>query len=787
MSSLFKACNEIQGTGIFNYTIGNNNISIEAFDSVESFNLIKDLPSQENIVLIKSDNIVINSGQILTPTNPKKSLVLFCDTLTNNGTISMTGKGPNVLPHEYVILKDDSIFSDVIIPAYANNRIKRRVINSMPYIFDGTSGKNGTNRQCGSGGQGVSTASRDADVNKRLGATGSGYAFGGGAGAGGKSGNANTVYESDVDVSTIYPMRGSPGYSYTYFSASGGVGNPSGAYSLEATFTRYSGHNGASQPQNIGVGGRIIIFCNTFINNGNIQANGVAAYSSDMFWSASGGASGGGAIDIFYSDSYQQGTLLVNGGLGGDLAGEVGNVGNGEGISGNGGNGSVTISKLNCKICEEPVIELKEFNYTGETQAVNLTPGIYEFYCRGAQGGGSQGLPGDSAKARIFLDKQTAFYINVGQQALNNLGGWNGGGNGTSFGGGGSTDIAVHGLFKSNNWNTEQHLNSRIITAIGGKGGIDEQVIKTENTSSTYPPGYELTLFTITPNFSGLLIFKCTSWGYYRPIGYIRKNGIQINAGFDTPINVIAGETYVLSIIYSAVSGSSGSTGTGTFQVSYPASPLPVGGAGGGLNYIYTQETKDDYPLSPCNAEDYYMRNPVINIADPESIGDGYVAIKQIAIVTNKPSITNTYSYTGSPQTAVINNFDSNIMSISNNIQTNAGTYDILVTPKEGYYWEDGTNTAILIPWIIQKIDPEVTWPEATPIELSDSINQSNLINGIGAGLFTWTNPLQKTNILLPGYEATFTPTDLTNYNIIQNIISIEIIFPDRLNSNIYR
>lgn len=283
MASLYSVCNEITTTETKSYLIGNNIIPIEAFESIAAYNLATSSTDQNAIVLIKSDNITIDLGQTLTVANPKKSLVLFCDTLTNNGTISMTGKGPNVLPHDYVILQNDNVFEDVIIPAYANNRIERRSLTLKITAISGLSGNNGTNRQCGSGGQGAAVnGNTSTDYNKRLGATGSGYAFGGGAGAGGKTGLNNTTYEANCDVDSIYPMIGSRGYTYSRYAASGGVGSPAGAQAPTLVNANYGGHNGTTQDQNTGVGGRIIIFCNNFINNGNVQADGITAYSSDM-------------------------------------------------------------------------------------------------------------------------------------------------------------------------------------------------------------------------------------------------------------------------------------------------------------------------------------------------------------------------------------------------------------------------------------------------------------------------------------------------------------------------
>lgn len=512
MASLFKACNEIQGTGIFNYTIGNNDISIEAFDSVESFNLIKDLPSQENIVLIKSNNITINSGEILAPTNPKKSLVLFCDTLTNNGTISMTGKGPNVLPHEYVILQNDSIFSDVVIPAYANNRLKRKIISSFAGGVDGASGKKGANRQCGSGGQGAGIGySSGEPANKYLGATGSGYAFGGGAGAGGKAGTSNTVFESNVDVDVTYPMRGAPGFAYTYYGGSGGVGNPAGIglYNYSYCISGYAGYNGPIQDQSIGVGGRIIIFCNSFVNNGEIQANGVTAYSSNMWSSASGGSSGGGAIDVFYKDSCQKGSITTKGGDSGRICGNN-PAGQPYVIGGKGGDGSVTVSQLNNRIEE-----------------------------------------------------------------------------------------------------------------------------------------------------------------------------------YDKTISI--------------------------------------------------------------------------------------------------PVITGEYYYNETSQTCTFDNLDLTKVSITNNIKTNAGVYNVSITPLTGYTWPDGTVAAKIIKWTINKIDPIVTtWPTASPLMINKTISNSILSGGVGTGTFAWTTGNLIMTYPNTGYEVTFRPTSTVNYNIIKKFIIINLI-SNRNNSNFYK
>ena len=264
---------------------------------------------ESKVVVVADETITIPAGFSLMPANPKKSLVICCNTLINNGTISMTGKGPNVLPHDWFILgEDDYAGSDIVIPAYANNRVERS--------YASNNGNNGTNRNCGSGGKG-------SNCNGLIiGATGSGYAFGGGAGSGG-------AYNGGINVDSTYPMRGSNGESGGY-AASGGVGNPSGANSIG-----YGVINVV--PNNTGVGGRLIIYCVDFENNGIISADGVATkrcYTILDGWGANwGGASGAGAIDIFYTNLVSEGTNTATGG-GTFSAGTT---------PGKGGNGSITL------------------------------------------------------------------------------------------------------------------------------------------------------------------------------------------------------------------------------------------------------------------------------------------------------------------------------------------------------------------------------------------------------------------------------------------------------------
>ena len=334
--SLFKASKQIfrfgasgiEAVGEVNigfelYTQSDIDANVEAIASGMASGCTFGDSDQSKVVLVAGAEINVPSGFKLTPANPKKSLVILCNKLINNGEISMTGKGPNVDPHDYLLLSKFDYYGSenaILVPAYANNAVARAKRTGG----NGANGNNGTNRNCGSGGQG-STQSGGADY--ALGASGSGSAFAGGAGSGGVSKSG-----SSVDVNTTYPMRGGNSGG-GHYSAGGGVGNPVGANGGSGTGGSHNISN------NSGVGGRLIIFCSEFINNGTVSANGVATKqtadmskypNTDQSW---GGASGAGAIDLFYYTLTTEGTLNANGG-----ANFTRNT-----TPGKGGNGSITL------------------------------------------------------------------------------------------------------------------------------------------------------------------------------------------------------------------------------------------------------------------------------------------------------------------------------------------------------------------------------------------------------------------------------------------------------------
>lgn len=340
MASLFQACkaavrNKEGGT----FNIGGYDIDIEMMSQKDIDDNIKwgNIPfgdsDESKILLMASETITVPEGYTLTPDSPKKSLVIFCNTLVNNGTISMYRKAPNTLPHDYFIIQGNIIGSNknVVIPAYANNQVNT------------SGGLNGTNRQCGSGGLGnVMDRGREGNLGYYNGdsVSGSGYAFGGGAGTGaciayGMVWDQLIQKKKAASVDQEYPMRGGASQLIYYDNnyqgnATSGAGNP---YAGTIHNRGYGSVGGDNHPP-FGCGGRVIIFCSSFENNGIITADGTSQTGFTGQVHGYGGASGGGAVDLFFTNLISEGTITAKGG-------------DGPYTYTKGGNGSVTLTQWN--------------------------------------------------------------------------------------------------------------------------------------------------------------------------------------------------------------------------------------------------------------------------------------------------------------------------------------------------------------------------------------------------------------------------------------------------------
>lgn len=125
--------------------------------------------------------------------------------------------------------------------------------------------------------------------------------------------------------------------------------------------------------------------------------------------------------------------------------------------------------------------------------------------------------------------------------------------------------------------------------------------------------------------------------------------------------------------------------------------------------------------------------------------------------------VNGSYVYNGEAQTASVEGFDYATMDISGNVQKNAGSYLISVTPKSK--WSDGTSSEVTAYWTIQKAQPTYNLPEKLNGVEGTTLGEVKLPEG-----FSWEDP---DVVLVKGtdkYAVVFTPNDTDNYEIISGI-----------------
>lgn len=118
------------------------------------------------------------------------------------------------------------------------------------------------------------------------------------------------------------------------------------------------------------------------------------------------------------------------------------------------------------------------------------------------------------------------------------------------------------------------------------------------------------------------------------------------------------------------------------------------------------------------------------------SIGEGSVSMG------DTPTQSSTLSYTGSAQSPSWTGYDPDKLTCDGETEgTNAGSYTVTFTPKDGYKWSDGTTAARNVVWYIEKAEYPL------------------ILIGIG-----WLNTSKS-------LKATF-PSDKTNDNILLSFSS---------------
>jgi len=128
-----------------------------------------------------------------------------------------------------------------------------------------------------------------------------------------------------------------------------------------------------------------------------------------------------------------------------------------------------------------------------------------------------------------------------------------------------------------------------------------------------------------------------------------------------------------------------------------------------------------------------------------------------------RPIANNTeFTYNGTQHELVVENYDSNVMTVENNMKTRVGVYNATFSliNWQYYEWEDGTQSDIQIEWKINKA--ELDKPTATVTEFDyDKTEKELVVTGFDSNTMKVENNV-KTNA--GDYIATFTLLDVDNY-----------------------
>ncbi len=333
----------------------------------------------------------------------------------------------------------------------------------------------------------------------------------------------------------------------------------------------------------------------------------------------------------------------------------------------------------------------QQFYYTGKTQKfVADATGFYKLSVYGASGGGnsgggSRGGYGGYAEGMIYLEEGQALYVNVGgkgYEGYESAGGWNGGGNSDKYGsgssGGGATDISLYGQEGSTNWNTTEHLYSRIIVA-GGGGGSDNTELGSNGSGDDGSGG------------SG----GGTNGGYATNDGHTETRWAP---GTQTSGYAFGrGQSTAIGGVYQADGGGGGGGWYGGYAAGGTLDYYcgnQAGGAGGS-GYVYTQSTAQYYPSGCLLNSKFYLTETVMK--NGVRWGEGYAIIQGCPYQKLYTPTKEGYTFTGYKVLSGNGTVDNNLMQftyaendtvIIATYKKNEGYGQLTINPNGGIYNE---------------------------------------------------------------------------------------------------
>ncbi len=309
-----------------NYTLKVNGeqYPAEIYNYDEDVNYItdKNLGTTENdkrmVIMKYNGDLTIQEGNIITAQARKKGMFIYVEgELTNSGEISMTARGANAVGQNVYLLKDENGDYEYVPAEGATGAAGVSVSGKGTQLVlkNGNKGNNAIkNRETGGGGSGRAGTNgclywgnpKSTSASSGAGAMGTSYSGGTGGGYG---------YRYLYSRSNTWPQTmGSNGSAGQANGGAGGAGYSGG-----------TGNPGGTPGGTSGTGGLLIIYADSLDNKGEIDSKGTNS-------NGSGGASGGGSVNIFYRELIAQGNINATGGNGGS--------------GGSGGDGSVTKQEI---------------------------------------------------------------------------------------------------------------------------------------------------------------------------------------------------------------------------------------------------------------------------------------------------------------------------------------------------------------------------------------------------------------------------------------------------------
>lgn len=123
------------------------------------------------------------------------------------------------------------------------------------------------------------------------------------------------------------------------------------------------------------------------------------------------------------------------------------------------------------------------------------------------------------------------------------------------------------------------------------------------------------------------------------------------------------------------------------------------------------------------------------------TLNDFVTEIEQVdyrEVIDTVPSITGSLTYNGSEQSPTILAYNPDqLMMTGISSATNAGTYEIAFSPKEGYKWADDTTTAKVVEWSIAKANGSLSLSATSSTVSGKNVTKTFTVTRAGDGKIT--------------------------------------------------